>query len=359
LNGHAASLYDPASFIEAQAAVVGSTDVYPNWPYPPTFMLIMVPFAALPYVSAFLSWDVLTLIGCLVVVYAITRCKASSALVLAWPFTTWNFLASQNGFLTAALIGSSLLFLERRPILAGMCIGCLTYKPQFGVLFPVALVAARQCRAIASAAVTAVLLAGASVAVFGPGVWSAFPHQIFAQTNLNLLAGPDSNWGYLQSVYGFVRNFGTGSALAWMAQGATTLTGIIVVWLVWRSQIRFSLKAAALSAAALIASPYAFAYDMVALVIPAAFLAKDQIGHGLLKGEAAIMSGLFGAAVALLVIFGDTPGRITFGGTPIGTLCALTLFATVVRRTAGRGEWAANAGGASLDVPQPERARSS
>ena len=143
LNGHAASLYDPASFIEAQAAVVGSTDVYPNWPYPPTFMLIMVPFAALRYVSAFLSWDVLTLIGCLVVVYAITRCKASLALVLAWPFTAWNFLASQNGFLTAALIGGSLLFLERCPILAGMCIGCLTYKPQFGVLFPVALVAAR------------------------------------------------------------------------------------------------------------------------------------------------------------------------------------------------------------------------
>jgi hypothetical protein len=335
LHGHVAALYDPTSFIQAQAAVVGARDyIYPNWPYPPVFLLIMVPFAAFRYLHAFLTWDVLTLIGCLAVVYAITRRPAAIALVLASPFIAWNFLAAQNGFLTASLLGGSLTLLERRPVIAGICLGCLTYKPQFGVLVPVALVAAREWRTIAAAAVTAVLLAATSVAVFGADVWGAFPRQLVAQTELNLLADPQSNWGYVQSVYGLVRTLHAGPIPASVAQGTTTLAGAVVVWLVWRSDTRFWLKAAALSDAALLATPYVFAYDMAALAIPAAFLAKDQIDHGSLRGEAALGCTLFAVALALLMILGDRPGAVTFGGTPIGILVALTLLGMIVRRAA-------------------------
>src|SRR6266436_3081667 len=175
LSGQAASLYDPANFTAVQAALVGPReDLYPNWPYPPTFLLIMAPFAALPYFWAFAAWDVVTLLGCLIVIYAIIRRRAAIAVVLASPFTAWNFLAAQNGFLTASLLGGSLLLLERRPALAGVLIGCLTYKPQFGVLFPAALVAAKQWRAIASAVISTAVLAGASLAVFGAEAWGAF-----------------------------------------------------------------------------------------------------------------------------------------------------------------------------------------
>jgi len=348
LNGQAASLYDPASFTAVQAAFVGPReDLYPNWPYPPTFLLIMAPFAALPYFYAFVAWDVMTLLGCLIVVYAIIRRPAAIAVVLASPFTAWNFLAAQNGFLTASLVGASLLALERRPALAGVLIGCLTYKPQFGVLFPVALVAAKQWRAIASAAITTALLAGASLAMFGAGAWGAFPRELLAQTDLNLLAGPDGNWGYLQSVYGLARTFLGGARLASLAQGLTTLAAAIVVWVVWRSRTRFSLKAAILSAAALIATPYAFAYDMAALMIPAAFLARDQINRGWLAGEPAVAVGLFGAALALLVILGDAPGRVTFGSTPTGVFAALVLSGLILRRVCRMERPAISAGALS------------
>src|SRR5438876_12174721 len=83
LNGQAASLYDPASFTAVQAAFVGPReDLYPNWPYPPIFLLIMAPFAALPYFWAFAAWDVVTLLGCLIVIYAIIRRRAAIAVVL-------------------------------------------------------------------------------------------------------------------------------------------------------------------------------------------------------------------------------------------------------------------------------------
>src|SRR5262249_34709905 len=116
LHGNATALYDPAELAKLKDAVFRPTPfLYPNWPYPPTFFLILAPFMILPYRFAFIIWDVTTLAGCAAVVYFIVRRRAALALVLATPFTAWNFLAAQNGFLTASLLGASLLFLERRP----------------------------------------------------------------------------------------------------------------------------------------------------------------------------------------------------------------------------------------------------
>ena len=68
------------------------------------------------------------------------------AMAITIPTVFHNIQVGQNGFLTAALIGGVLEFMERRPAMAGVCLGLLTYKPQFGVLVPVALVERRQTR---------------------------------------------------------------------------------------------------------------------------------------------------------------------------------------------------------------------
>ncbi|MGH7088985.1 MAG: glycosyltransferase family 87 protein, partial [Stellaceae bacterium] len=183
LHGHTAALYDPGELAKLQAVLFQPANfLYVNWAYPPTFLLILGPLALLPYPIAFIVWDAATLSGCLTVVFLIVRRRTAIALALAAPFTAWNFLAAQNGFLTAFFLGGSLLFVERRPALAGVFIGCLTYKPQFGILFPVALFAAGKWRTILSAAATAALLAGASAALFGAGAWGAFPRELFIQS---------------------------------------------------------------------------------------------------------------------------------------------------------------------------------
>jgi arabinofuranan 3-O-arabinosyltransferase len=339
LNAEAAQVYDSNDFVRIQKALLGVRDYfYPNWPYPPTFFLILAPLSTLPYPYAFLTWDVATLLGCLAVVYLIVPRSPAIALVLASPFTAWNFLAGQNGFLTASLLGASLFFLEKRPIAAGVIIGCLTYKPQFGILLPVALVASRQWRAVASAGVAAALLAAASIALFGSDAWAAFPNGFVEQSKLNLGAGPDSNWGYLQTVYGLIRYLNGCATVAWLAQGLTAVSVAIIVWLVWRSRVRYALKAATLSAAALVATPYAFAYDLAALAIPVAFLARDQISYGMLKGEQTIMVALFGAALAALVVFGDGADRVTFGGVPFGPIVMMTLLGLILHRTIRHGK---------------------
>ena len=112
----------------------------------------------------------------------------------------------------------------------------------------------------------------------------------------------------------------------------------IIVWLVWRSRVRYALKAATLSAAALVATPYAFAYDLAVLAIPVAFLARDQISYGMLKGEQTIMVALFGAALAALVVFGDGVDRVTFGGVPFGPIVMMTLLGLILHRTIRHGK---------------------
>src|SRR5207244_1859738 len=96
-----------------------------------------------------------------------------------------------------------------------------------------------------------------------------------------------------------------------------------IVWLLWRLPVRYPLKAATLSSAALLATPWASACDMAAIVIPVAFLARDQLGYGLLPGEQTTMIALFAASLIILV---------TLGGAPIGALMLIALLGIILRR---------------------------
>jgi hypothetical protein len=323
LHGETASLPDQAAFREVQDNFGGlGHSPYSLLSYPPTFTLILAPLAMLPYVASFLIWESVTLAACVTVVYLIVRRQPAISLTLASPLAAWNFLIGQNGFLTASLLGASLLLLERRPVLAGVFIGCLTYKPQFGILLPVALIAARQWRACVSAAVTAIFLVAASAAAFGVDAWAAFPRTLFAQGSETMFSSHE--WGFLfQTVYGLILVLHGGAALASLAQGLVAAGVGIVVWLVWRSPVRYALKAATLAAGALIATPHALAYDLAAIAIPVAFLASDQIRYGLLRGEQTTIIALFVASLAVIP---------TTGKAPVGAVILVTLLCLILRR---------------------------
>jgi len=335
LHGAAASIYDPAQLTDLQKAMVApdyANDLdrywpYHNWPYSPIFFLIVAPLPMLPYATAFLIWEAVPLLACIAVVFLIVRRPAAIALVLASPFGAQDIRWAQTGFLFASLFGAALLALDRRPVLAGVFIGCLTYKPQFGILIPVALVAARQWRAFASAAVTAAFLVGVSITAFGIEPWIAFPRGFLANAGDILLQGKAS-WMGLETVYGLVRTLHGSEALAWLVHSCVTAGIAIIVWLVWRSPVRYPLKAALLSAATLTATPYAWSHDLTVIAIPVAFLAKDQIDCGLLRGEQTILVALFGMALAIL---------ICGGALPFGPVITITLVAVILRRVVHDG----------------------
>jgi hypothetical protein len=311
LQGVPADAYDWT--IHKSVEVIGAGRDFPEyfgWHYPPPFLLVAAPLAMLPYPAALLAWMAVSAPLYLAAMRLIAGARGTLLAALAWPVVFWNVVVGQNGFLTAALLGSGLALIEKRPALAGILIGLLTYKPQFGLLIPVALVAGGHWRVIGWAALSAVGLALASALVLGIQPWQAFL-QSTAHTSEAVLVEGAADFAELQSLFGQVRAYGGGVDLAWIAQGALVAAMTAgLVWL-WRSRADFSTKAAALAVMTLLASPYIYLYDLVALAIPLAFLGRT--GFSIRETAVIILAGVLvawgpadhlatGLAAALLVL---------------------------------------------------------
>jgi hypothetical protein len=282
---------------QAEAVALGQAlDKYYGWHYPPIFLFAAAALALLPYVPSLLIWLAVTLAAYVAAIRAIIGHRAGVLLASGFPGVIWNFSAGQNGFLTAALIGGSLLLIERRPLVAGVLIGLLSYKPQFGLLFPLVLALDRRWQTFGAAALTALALAAASWIAFGAESWRAFVEWMPVTGSAVFVEGRAGLFK-LQSLFGLVRWLGGGNTLAWALQGALIAALAVVVGVVWRRPIPFELKAAALAAGALLATPYLYIYDLAALAVPIAFLMRIGLRDGFLPGE---LAGL--AAACLLVL---------------------------------------------------------
>jgi arabinofuranan 3-O-arabinosyltransferase len=240
---------------------------------------------------------------------------------LGFPAAIWNVTAGQNGFLTAALIGGTLGLLERHPALAGICLGLLTYKPQFGLLFPIVLIADRRWLTIAVATLTAIALAALSWLAFGSASWQAFVHWAPLSSHALIEEGA-LDWYRLQSVFALVRAHGGSETLAWTVQGVLSLSlAVGLVWL-WKSRVAFELKAAALAAGALLATPYLFMYDLVVLAVAVAFLLRLALAREFLSR---IEIAALAAAGALILIY-------PYVKTNVGLAAVVIVMALVVHR---------------------------
>ena len=267
LTGHGADAYDWALHKAVATSNGIDIDGHFTFQYPPTFLLLTPLLALVPYPAAMLVWIAIGLPLYLAAVRLISGGWNATLAALAWPGVLWNTVVGQTGFLTAALLGAGIALIDRRPALAGICFGLLTCKPQFGLLIPVALIAGGRWRVIGWAALSTLALCAVSVAVLGISPWTAF-FDSAARVNDAILTAGGTDFSKLQSLYGYVRALGGSAEAAWAAHGTLVLLLAIFVAWIWRSDATFDLKAAALSAATLLASPYAFIYDFVALAIP-------------------------------------------------------------------------------------------
>jgi arabinofuranan 3-O-arabinosyltransferase len=322
-NGNAASAYDWPTHKQAEVKAIGHDfENYYGWHYPPTFLFVAVVLSALPYLTA-----MLVSLGASFAAYAaalgsILGRRTGFFVAAGFPAALWNITAGQNGFLTAALIGGTLGLLERQPVLAGVCLGLLTYKPQFGLLFPLALIADRRWLTVAVAAAVAIVLAALSWLTFGSASWDAFIHWMPITSRIVLDEG-GADWSRLQSLFGLVRAHGGSESLAWAVQGCGSVTVALgIVWL-WRSRAPFDLKAAALAASTLIATPYLYMYDVVVLAVAVAFLLRFALRRGFAASE---VTGL-AAAGALILIF-------PYVKTQTGLAAVLIVMAMIVQRVA-------------------------
>src|ERR1700756_5317689 len=177
LDGHPALAYDWDIQKNVEVALLGQ-DFIGNfaWHYPPPFLFVATFLAQFPYAVAFVGWVSVSFVPYLVMMRAIVGRSFGLLLAVAFPLVLNNTLVGQNGFLTAALIGGTLYLMPTRPVLSGICLGLLTYKPQYGLLFPLVLIAASQWKVFFTAGCVALALASLSWLAFGVESWQAFFH---------------------------------------------------------------------------------------------------------------------------------------------------------------------------------------
>jgi alpha-1,2-mannosyltransferase len=334
LDGLPAAPFDPARQWAREQAIFGAATPFYGWHYPPFFLGLAALLAAMPYWLALIVWQGVTLILYVLSVRAILLIPPPLAgeggqqswpgggslltddvtppgalrappspfrggirilwllLAVAFPAVFINLGQAHNGFLTAALAGAALVTLDRRPILAGILIGCLAYKPQFGLLIPLVLIATARWRVFAAAAATVALLALAVTLAFGTEVWTAFLASTHF-TRVEVLEQGGTGWYKIQSVFSWTRMWGGGVTLAYTLQSATTLiVAVALVWL-WRSPAAYPLKAAALVVGCVLATPYSLDYDLMLLAPAIAYLARDGWQRGFAPWQKTILAALW------------------------------------------------------------------
>jgi hypothetical protein len=321
LSGQAAAAYDwPTHKLIEQSATGHAFHGYYAWAYPPTFLFVAAGLALLPYGVAHMAWVFGTFPVYLIAIRNIVGARIGYLLAAAFPAVLSNFIDGQNGFLTAGLIGGTLTLLERQPIGAGALLGLLTFKPHLGLLFPVALAASGRWRAFTAAGVVATLLAGASWLTFGGASWQAFFAGLGSASQA-FLSSDLADWSKFQTAFGVTRTLGGSETLAWTIQGAVALAAASAIAIVWRSDIRYEIKAAALGVGALLATPYLYIYDLTVLAVPLGFLWRVARGRDFLPHEIAGIA----AACLLILIF-------PLVHAPVGFAAVLIVAALIGRR---------------------------
>ncbi len=294
-EGAASAPFDPATHFARQRALFGANAHIYGWHYPPFFLFIAAALALLPYLAALAVWLGATLAAYLAAFRAAVGAPPPAGWwlpALAFPAVFVNIGHGQNGFLTAALLAGGLMLVDRRPFLAGAILACLAYKPQFALIAPLALLAAREGRALAGGAAGLAALCLVTLAAFGLAPWLAFLRSLDF-TQRVVIEGGAIGFEKIQSVFAAARLLGASTTAAYAAQAIVAAAAFAGVVRLWAAGADRRLAIAAALTAALMTTPYCLDYDMVVLGPALALMYAHGRARGFAPYEKSAMALVF------------------------------------------------------------------
>ncbi len=290
-----ARIYDPYlhDLAEQQATAVGIA--YVPFFYPPVYALLCGLLAHLPYLVAFMLFEVATTTVCLLVIRAIVGPGLAGwwLPVVSFSPLLWNFGIGQNAALTASLFGGGTLLHRRHPMLAGLVFACLAFKPHTGLLIPVAIAGSRSRATFLGAALgVGCLVLGASV-FFGLGIWPSFVRTLVG-AQAGFAAGSIVPLAASASLFGAARMAGASRAASYAIEAVVAAIVAVIVFRCWRrSHDQGELRHASLAAGAPLIMPVVLFYDTVLLLIAGAWLIRVGRRTGFLPGEKTCLAGVW------------------------------------------------------------------
>jgi hypothetical protein len=253
------TIYDDRLLLGFQTGLGMPAESNYPFPYPPWILLILAPFGALPYAAARGVWLALTFVAYVAALTAWRWQRSTMGLLLLAPSSSVCFLVGQNGFVTAALMLGGIRLLLTRPLVAGALLASVAYKPQLAVLVPFVLLFGRHWRAIIGAGLCVAMLSLTAALAFGISIWGAWL-VCMRDHAAELSGGRNALLDMMPTVTSAVLLLGGGMLMAHIAQTAGALVGLLAVW---RVRAREDPEAqAVLPLATILATPYAFSYDL-------------------------------------------------------------------------------------------------
>jgi hypothetical protein len=256
------------------------TPFYLAWVYPPSFLLMIVPFAFLPYYWAMTLWLIITFLLALFSVYLLVpKCKQLALVFCSFPGILMNLRWGQNGFLNTALFGFGIYFLDTNPILSGLMFGLLTYKPQLAFVPFLLLLFQGKWKVLLWSAIFSILSVLTSGLLFGFRLWLLFFENFFNSSSA-LLSGVWENTAAIQpTFYSSFRLLGLdGPVLIFTLLLISVAAAAAVIWVLKKSDNLY-LKGSVLILSIFLISPYYLQYDLMLLSLPFILLMYDMNIH--------------------------------------------------------------------------------
>jgi hypothetical protein len=282
-RGFSPQIYDFEIFRAFQADLTGELFAkFHPFAYPPSVLILIAPLGVVSQLPAMATFLVTTLT--LYLAALSLDCRRTWIAVLASPAVLLNVVIGQNGFLSGALLIGGLSLSTRHPVVAGACIGLLTFKPHIGILAPFVLIAARQWTTLLAATLSAGLLFLVSFAIGGADLWLAWLDLMpkFAETTASNI---DSALRFMISPTATLVILGIDYHTARLLQIPITVAVIVVVWRVCRDRGLTPMTIAAICAGTLLAAPFGYFYDLTIPTAATVLLAQEAMRRGTRSGE--------------------------------------------------------------------------
>jgi hypothetical protein len=272
--GYIASFQVAPAHAAMQQAVSGDPKIHLfTYFYPPVAWLAFAPLAHLPFYGALLVWDTLTALFYLFALRGICGGWRYLWTVLADLAIYENAGVGENAFLLAGCLGFGLLWLEDRPMRAGLVFGLLCFKPPLLLPIGLLLLFGRRWRALAAMAAAGACLCLLAGSLFGWVCWRDYfgivvPHAEW------MLRHAGFSHAIQMTPFAAIRLLGGGIGLADLVAAATTLFGIACLFGAVR-RASLNIQAAILAASLPLVMHVMFDYDLTICGLAIAFLVRE------------------------------------------------------------------------------------
>lgn len=326
LAGAPALAYVQSAHHAAEVAATAPGMPYVYFYYPPVYLLWCALLALPPLPVAFVLFQAISAGIWLLVMRSVLRMGGASwaLAMLAYPAVSWTLLTGQNAFVVAGLLGAATLLLDRRPVVAGLLLGTLCFKPHLALVAPIALAAGGYWRTFAAAALAVGLWIALSGALFGVDIWRDYLAALGASSVVYETGRVELN-AYV-TVYGAVRVLGGGAAAGHAAQAVASVVAAGVVAWIWRRDPGPELRGASLAAGMLATAPMALMYDLLLLSVTFAWLVRLGLRTGFRPWEKLAMFACFAIALVSRHLAMALP-------VPLGPLAPAAMLALCLVRT--------------------------